>query len=124
MVADHRPPGLGDDRRVVHAGLVADGHDAIDNRPRIFFEGVVDGKIRVGLAAVVVDTEPSADIDVLHRQRPADELDVNPGDLREPGVDHLDVADLRSHVAVQQLETVEHPDLVQPVDRPRECPES
>ena len=81
VVGDHRPARLGDDRRVRHAGLVADALDAEDDVVGVLLQRVVDGRLEVGLRAVVVDAQAAADVEVLDAGADAVQLDVDAGRL-------------------------------------------
>ncbi len=116
VLADKRSSRLGDDGWMIHLRLVAAAHDAIDHRVGVFLQAVVGREFAVRLTPVVVDAESAADIDELHPGAEPAELDVDPGQLGEPGVDDLDVADLASHVAVEHHQAVEHPDFLEPLD--------
>ena len=64
VIGDHGPARLGDDRRVRHAGLVADALDAEDHVVGVLLQRVVDRRLEVGLRAVVVDAQAAADVEV------------------------------------------------------------
>ena len=77
VVRDHRPPALGDDRRVRHARLVAHLLDAVDDVVGVLLQRVVGARLESGLRAVVVDAQAAADVDVLEARAEPVELDVH-----------------------------------------------
>ena len=99
------------------ADLVADALDAEDDVVGVFLERVVDRRFEVGLAAVVVDAESAADVEVLDAGTDAGQLDVDAGGLVDGVLDVADVGDLAAEVEVDQLQAVGHAALLEVVDR-------
>ena len=54
MMRHHGPPRLADDHRVFDPLGIADIHDVVDDVPGVFVQGIVDGGMEGGAAAVVV----------------------------------------------------------------------
>ena len=71
VVRGDRAPGLADDHRMRDLARVADVGDAIHHVVGVFVERVVHRRGEVRAAAVVVDAEAAADVDVLAGRRPA-----------------------------------------------------
>ena len=117
VIGDHRPARLGDDRRVRHAGLVADALDAEDDVVGVFLQRVIDRRFEVGLRAVVVDAQAAADVEVLDAGADAVQLDVDAGRLGQGVLDVADVGDLAAEVEVDQLQAVGHVALLEVLER-------
>ncbi len=113
MEGDHGAAALGDDRRVRHLGVVADVHHPVDDVAGVLAQGVVHRRLEVALAAVVVDAEAAADVEVAQAGAHARQPDVDVGELVDAVLDVLDVVDLAAHVAVQQLEAARHAALLE-----------
>ena len=113
MVGDHRPARLGDDRRVLDLGLVADALDPEDDVVGVFLKGVVDRGDKVGLRAIVVDAEPATDVEVLHPGADPRQLDVHPRRLGQGRLDVADVGDLAAQVEVEKLKAIGHVPLLE-----------
>src|SRR5690606_7162272 len=71
----------------------------------------------VGAPAGVVDRQSAAQIDVMQVGAFGDEVGVEAADFRDAAADVLDVGDLRTEVAVQQLQAVQHAFRLQVVDQ-------
>ena len=69
VIGDDRAAAFGDDRRMRHAGFVADALHVIDDVVGVFLQRVVDARFEVGLRAVVVDAQAAADVEVLAARR-------------------------------------------------------
>src|SRR6185503_1168276 len=109
----HGAAALGDDRRVRHVGVVADVHHPVNDVAGVLAQRVVHRRLEVALAAVVVDAQAAADVEVAQAGAHAGELDVDVGELVDAVLDVLDVVDLAAHVAVQQLEAARHAALLE-----------
>ena len=70
VVGDDRAAALRDDRRMLHAGVVAHRLDVVDDVVGVFLERVVDARFEVGLRPVVVDAQAAADVEVFAGPRP------------------------------------------------------
>ena len=116
VVGDDRAAALRHDRRMLHAGVVADRLDVVDDVVGVFLERVVDARLEVGLRAVVVDAEAAADVQILEPGARLHELGVDPGRLVQRPLDDPDVGDLAAEVEVQQLEAVLHAERAQLVE--------
>ena len=71
VVRGDRAARFADDHRVLDVARVADARDAVHDVARVFVERVVHRGFVVGAAAVVVDAEAAADVDVLAGPRPS-----------------------------------------------------
>ena len=117
VVRDERAPRLGHQVGVRHAGGVARLGHLADDVGRVFLQRVVDRRVEVGLAAVVVHAEAAAAIEVAHVRAEPVQLDEDAARLAQRVLHGADVGDLRPDVEVQQLQAVEHLRLAQPVHR-------
>ena len=108
VVGDDRAAALRDDRRVRHAGFVADRLDVVDDVVGVLLERVVHARFEVGLRAVVVDAEAAADVEVLQPGAQLGELGVHARRFVQRALDDADVGDLAAEVEVEQLEAVLH----------------
>ena len=116
VVRDERAAGLGDEIGVRHAARVAGLGHLADDVGRVLLERVVHRGVEVRLAAVVVDAEPAAAVQVAHRRAEAVQLDEDPARLAQRVLDGADVRDLGADVEVEQLQAVQHPDRAQLLD--------
>ena len=108
VVRGNRAAALGHDRRVRHAGLVADLLQVVHHVVGVLLQRVVHARLEVGLRAVVVDAEPAADVHVLEPGARLVQLAVDARRLDQRALDDADVGDLAAEVEVQQLEAVGH----------------
>src|SRR5262249_47191638 len=113
VIGNHRPPRLGDDRRMGDAGLVANALDAEDNVVGIFLQCVVNRRLEIGLRAVVVDAQAATDVHVADTGADTRQLDINPSGLGEGILDAADIGNLAAQVKVDQLKGVGHAALLQ-----------
>ena len=108
VVGRDRPAALGEHHRVRDFGFIADRSDVVDDVVGVFLERVVHARAEVGLGTIVVDAQPSADIDGAELRSELHELSI---DARAFGNSRLDVADVRDlapHVKVEQGQTLGH----------------
>ncbi len=117
VVRGSRAPGLADDHRVLDLAGVAHAGDAVHDVARVLVDRVVHRRFEVRAAAVVVDAEPAADVDVLHAGAHQLELGVDVRQLVDRILDAADVLQLAAGMAVNQLQAVEHLVLAQRVDQ-------
>ena len=54
-----------------HLGAVAHILDVIDDVVGVFLQGVVDARLEIGLRTIVVDAQPTADVQVLQPGAPS-----------------------------------------------------
>ncbi len=108
MIGRHRAPGLAHDHRMRDVARVADARDPVDHIARVLVERVVHRGGEIGAAAVVVDAEAAADVDVLQSRAHELELRVHVRELVDRVLDAADVLQLAARVAVHQLQAVEH----------------
>jgi hypothetical protein len=113
VVRGDRAPGLADDHRVRHVARVADALDAVHDVARVFVERVVHRGFEVGAAAVVVDAEAAADIDVLQAGAHELEFRIDVRELVDRVLDAADVLQLAARMAVHELQAIEHVALLQ-----------
>ena len=81
---------------------------AVHHVARVLVERVVHGGGVVRAAAVVVDPQPAADVDVLQARAHELELRVHVRELVDRILDAADVLQLAARVAVHELQAVEH----------------
>ncbi len=108
VVGDDGAPALGDDRRVLDAGVVAHGLDVVDDVVGVLLERVVDAGLEVGLRPVVVDPEAAAHVQVLEAGAVLHELRVDARGLVQRALHDADVRNLAAEMEVQELEAVLH----------------
>ena len=96
-----------------HVARIADALDAVHHIARILVERVVHRRFVVGAAAVVVDAETAADVDVLKPRAHDLELGVYMRELVDRVLDAADVLQLAAGMAVHELQAVEHVALLQ-----------
>ena len=68
----------------------------------VVLEGVVRGGCRCRAAAVVIDAQAAAHIQVAHRRAELGQLDIDLARFLEGVLQHRDVVDLTAHVEVEQ----------------------
>ena len=99
---------LGDDRRLrdarFGAGLLQVVHDVVG----VLLHGVVHRRLEVGRAAVVVDAQAAAAVEVLDGAAHAVQAHQRVGRLAQRVLQRADLGDLRAEVEVQQLDAVRH----------------
>ena len=117
VIGDDRPAAFGNDRRMRHAGIVADALDVVDDVVGVFLQRVVDARFEVGLRAVVVDAQAAADVEVLQARAATVQLDIHAGRFVQGLLDVADVGNLAAEMEVQQLEAVLHAVLLQLFER-------
>jgi hypothetical protein len=98
---------------MLDAPRVADARDAVHDVARILGERVVHGRGVVGAAAVVVDAEAAADVDVAQAGAHQLELGVDVRELVDGVLHAADVLQLAARVAVHELQAVLHARLAQ-----------
>ena len=108
VVGGDRAPGLADDHRVRDVARVADAGDAVHHVAGVLVERVVHRRGEVGAAAVVVDAQAAADVDVLQARAHQLQLRVDVRELVDRVLDAADVLQLAARMAVHQLQAVEH----------------
>ena len=113
MVRRDRPPRFADDDRVLDAARVADVADAVDDVARVLRERVVHRRLVVGAAAVVIDAEAAADVDVLQAGAHLLQLRVDVRQLGDRVLDAADVLQLAARMAVHELQAVLHATLLE-----------
>ena len=74
------------------------GHDVVG----VVLEGIVGGGCRGGAAAVVVDAQAAAHIQVAHGGAELGQLDIDLPRFLQGVLEHRDVVDLTAHVEVEQ----------------------
>ena len=117
VVGDDRPPGFADDRRVRHARLVAGAFDAKDDVVGVLLQRVVDRRFEVGLRAVVVDAQATADVEEFHAGAEAVHFRVDAGGLGKRVLELANIRDLAADVEVHQLQAVGHVALLEVVQQ-------
>ena len=117
VVGGDRAPGLADDHRVRDVARVADARDAVHHVARVLVERVVHRGGEVGAAAVVVDAEAAADVDVLQARAHQLQLRVHVRELVDRVLDAADVLQLAARMAVHELQAVEHVVLLEHVEQ-------
>ena len=108
VVSGHRAPALGDDVRMRNLGLVADALDVIDDVVRVFLERVIDARFKVGLRAVVVDTQAAAHVHEFQTRAGAFQFNIDARRLADGGLHLANISDLASEVEVEKLQRIGH----------------
>ena len=116
VVADEGAAGFGNDGRVGDLEIIADALDAVDDRHGVLVQVVVDRKVAGRLGSFVVGAEATSDVDESKGRTHLPELDKDPGELADTRVDDVDVADLAAHVAVEQLQAIDHSGIAKGLD--------
>ena len=97
---------LGDDVGQGHSDGGADLADVEDDVAGVFAHRIVHRRLEVGAAAVVVDAQAAADVEVAHREAHLDELAVETGGLDHGVLDRDDVGHLRADVEMHQAQAL------------------
>src|SRR6185295_8318106 len=103
-----RAAGFADEMRMIDARLVADFHDLENHVVRVLLHRIIHRRVEISLAAVVIDSEPAADIEIFEAGAKFRELDKKSRGFFERGFDIADRADLAADVKMQKLKAVEH----------------
>ncbi len=117
VVRDRCASRLADDHRVLDLARVAHAGDAVHDVAGVLVDRVVHRRFEVRAAAVVVDAEPAADVDVLHAGAHQLELGVHVRQLVDRILDAADVLQLAARMAVHELQAIEHLVLAQRIDQ-------
>src|SRR5580700_11151110 len=104
---------LADDRRMRNLLRVNNIHDVVDHITCVLLQRVVHGAIKSGAGAVVVDAEPTANIDELHRMPHMGELGKKPSCFAYGPLNDADIWHLRPYMKMNQPQGVSHPLLFQ-----------
>ena len=107
-VRGDRAARLADDGWMGHALFIAHGHDLVDHVGRVLLQRVVHGELKAGLAAVVIDAQPTANIDVLHPRAGLGQLRIDARKFIDPLIHLTNVMNLAAHVAMQKLQAIFH----------------
>ena len=108
MVGGHGAAALGHDRGRRHVFRFADFVDGVDDIVGVLLDAVVHAAIRRRAAAVVVDAEPAADVEILDRITHLVDFGVDARGFLDRALDPADVGDLGADVEVQHLELARH----------------
>ena len=108
LLRDHRATRFGHDRRMRDTFFVADRHDLVDDVGRVFLQRVVRRELEVRLAAVVINTEATTNVEIAHACAHLREFRVDAREFVHASRDLTNVVNLRTHVAVQELEAILH----------------
>ena len=98
------------------AGLVADLRDDLDDVGAVFRDGVVAGRVEIGVRAVVVDGHAAADVEHAHRRAFLDEVAIHADRLGRAFADGGDVRDLRALVVVQHFQAADVAGVLEVID--------
>ena len=79
----------------------------INNSVGVLLKGVVDTGLRAGKINIIVNSQPSSNIQVFQRYPPFLELHINLCNFLYGTLECLDIRNLASHVEMQQLETAD-----------------
>ncbi len=109
-------PRLADDQRMRNLPRVAHARDAVHHVAGVLVERVVHRRCEVGAAAVVVDAEAAAHVDVLEAGAHLLELRVHVCQLVDGFLHAADVLQLAARMAVHELQAVEHAARAQHLD--------
>src|SRR5712671_2154234 len=116
MVGSQGAARFTDDVRHRQLVLPARFSHRVDHVVRVLLERVVHARLRRRVAAVVINAETAADIDVSDVDTQPPQLRVVPRHFLQTGFDVADVSDLRAQVKVDQLEDVEPAFALEPID--------
>src|SRR5690606_16485506 len=108
VMRGRRASRFADDDRMLDAARIAHAGDAVHDIARVLVHRVVHRRLEIRVAAVVVDAEPAADIDVLQARAHELELRVHVRELVDRVFDAANVLQLASRVTVNELEAIEH----------------
>ena len=108
LLRNHGAARLTDDGWMGHALFIAHGHDLVDHVGRVLLQRVVHGELKAGLAAVVIDAQPAANIDVLHSRAGLGQLRIDAREFIDPLIHLTNVMNLAAHVAMQKLQAIFH----------------
>src|SRR5690349_17765209 len=106
VVRDDGTSALTDDVRVVDLLRVADVTDVINDIVRVFLQGVIGRAVERRPAAVIIDTQAAANINVFDGKAHLVKFGVETRRLLDRFFDSEDVRHLRADVKMNQLETV------------------
>ena len=108
MVRDDGAAAFAHQRGMRHLLLVADVGHVIDHIAGILAQRVIGARVVGRAAAVVVDAQPAAHIEVLQAEAELLELRIVARALAHGAFHRLDVGNLRADVEVHQLEAILH----------------
>ena len=108
LLRNHGAARLTDDGWMLYALFIAHGHDLVDHVGRVLLQRVVHGELKAGLAAVVIDAQPAANIDVLHSRAGLGQLRIDAREFIDPLIHLTNVMNLAAHVAMQELQAIFH----------------
>ena len=100
--------GLADDHGMRHVAGVAHALDPVDDVARVFIERVVHRGLEVGAAAVVIDAQAAADVDVLQAGTHDFELGVHMRQFVDGVLHAADILKLAARMAVHELQAIQH----------------
>jgi hypothetical protein len=113
VVGGDGAPGFAHDHRVRYVACVAHALDAIHDIAGVLVERVVHRRFVVGAAAVVIDAQTAADIDVLEPCAHDLELGIYVGEFVDGVLDAANVLQLTAGVTVDELQAIQHVPLFQ-----------
>ena len=99
---------FGNDDGMRDFGFVADVLNVMHDVVGVFLQGVVDARLEVGLRAVVIDAEASADVHIIEARAGALQFDVDARGFDHGGFNLPDVGDLAAEMEMQKLEAILH----------------
>ena len=98
------------------AGLVADLRDDLDDVGAVFRDGVVAGRVEIGVRAVVIDRHAAADVEHAHGRAFLDEIAIHADGLGGAFADGGDVRNLRALVVVQHFQAADVAGVLEVID--------
>ena len=107
VVRGERAARLADDVRHGQLHVAAHLAQCVYNVVRVFLQRIVHARLRRGLRAVVVHAKTATDVHVRDVEPHRAQLGVVPREFLKSRLDEADVGDLRTEVAVDQLDDVE-----------------
>jgi len=104
MMSNDSSAAFADDIGVGDVFALADIREVIDDVVGIFLEGIIGGAFEVGAAAIVVDSESAADIEVMEGEPHFVKFGVEAGGFLDGFFDGEDIGDLGADMEMEELE--------------------
>ena len=113
LLRNHRAPRFGDDDRMSDTFFIANGHCFIDDRTCVLRKRVVHREFECSLTAVIIDSHAAAYIKIFQARAQLHKFDIDACKFIHTRIDLTNVVNLRTHVAVEQLQAILHAPLLQ-----------
>ena len=106
VIGDHGASAFGNDFRMGHLDFIAHALNVIDDVVGVFLERVICAGFAFGLGSVVVDAQPSADVQDFEWGAALDKLSIDLCGLDQCAFQVADVGHLAAQMEVQQLKAI------------------